>query len=160
MIKIYPDFIQNDIIDTFLKSVDWSLEKQYPNNTSPLKYICPIRYPEINSKAAELGNIKNVELLSYKTGAYTSSHIDDYELVDGDLNWTMTGILLMSHPTEYAGGDLIFNDLNIMTKLPRGTMITFPAGSESKKYTHSVNVVTAGQRNVLVYRYAGMVFNG
>jgi predicted 2-oxoglutarate/Fe(II)-dependent dioxygenase YbiX len=60
---------------------------------------------------------------------------------------------MLSEPSDYTGGELIFNDLNIRTKLPKGTLVTFPAGPDSKEYYHSVSKVLTGQRNVLVYRY-------
>ena len=151
MIQIYPKFIPTDVIDEFLKNVDWSLEKPFPNKQTNLSFICPIKN-KINKRAKELGNVINVELLIYRENAFSHRHIDSYEFT-GDYHWVMTGILMMTDPEEYEGGELLFNDLGIKTKCPKGTYITFPAGPNSTDYYHSVNKVISGQRNVLVYRY-------
>jgi predicted 2-oxoglutarate/Fe(II)-dependent dioxygenase YbiX len=151
MIKIYPNFVSSEEIDSLLETIDWSEERPYPAKQTNLTFICPVKN-KINKKAKELGNLINAELLIYREKCFSIRHIDEYDY-NGDFQWVMTGILMLIDPLKYTGGQLVFNDLNISMKLPKGTLITFPAGPDSKDYYHSVKEVTSGQRNVLVYRF-------
>lgn len=152
MIKIIPDFISIEAIDKLISSIDMSTAKDYPHQQF-VKSVNGIVYPPVHHRAKQFGNISNIEFLSYRVGSKMYPHIDKYRYYEGNKEWCQTGILFMSDPSTYKGGELVFDNLGISLKCPIGTYIMFPAGPDTKKYTHSINEVTEGTRISLVLRY-------
>lgn len=151
MLKIIPDFVSNETIDRLISSVDHSKATDFPHQQN-IKTVSGIVYPPIHKEAKQYGNISNIEFLTYNVDSRMFPHIDKYGF-DGDFKWAQTGILFMNDPSEYEGGELVFNKLNMKLKCPKGTYVLFPAGADSHNYTHSVNLVTKGIRLSLVLRY-------
>lgn len=152
MIKIYPDYLDSNTIDDFVSKVDYSKSQPWPNSDIPnLHSVCSIRHPS-NKVVQQLGELGNVELLTYTAGSYSSPHIDDYSW-SADFKWVATGILFASNPIEYEGGEFMLNNFNMILKPPKGTLIVFPAGPNSKQYVHSVKLIEEGIRKVIVYRF-------
>jgi predicted 2-oxoglutarate/Fe(II)-dependent dioxygenase YbiX len=154
MIKIYPNYLDSDTIDDFLSKVDYSKSLPWQNRDIPNLYsVNSIRHPS-NKIVKLLGELGNVELLTYTSGSYSSPHIDDYSW-GTETKWIATGILFASNPIEYEGGEFMLNNFNLTLKPPKGTLIVFPAGPNSQQYTHSVNLIKEGIRKVIVYRFIG-----
>jgi 2OG-Fe(II) oxygenase superfamily len=151
MIRVYPNVVEHELIDDALLTADYSSAVPWAGNIPNLNSIHPIKH-RINRTMKQFGELKNVELLVYTAGSYSTPHIDDYEF-NGDYKWVMTGILFTSEPEEYSGGELVFNTFNMELKPPKGTLVLFPAGPESTPYVHSVKPVTGGKRTVMVYRF-------
>lgn len=153
MITIIPDYITNDDIDQFLQIVDWSKEVDHPSPTG-IKSIngLLVRPKIIYDKVNELGKTGNTELLIYNEKTRSYPHIDD-ESYGNNYNWTSTGILFLSDPKDYEGGEFCLDHLNLKMKPTRGTYIKFKAGPNTHQYMHSVKQVIRGRRLVLVFRY-------
>lgn len=76
---------------------------------------------------------------------------DDKAFRDRHTDWTthachrrMSIVIGLSDITDYEGGELVFNDLNIKIKLPKGSAVVFDA-----KLVHEVLPITSGKRYVL-----------
>jgi predicted 2-oxoglutarate/Fe(II)-dependent dioxygenase YbiX len=151
MIKIIPDFVSSETIDRLISSIDTSKATDFPHQQN-IKTVNGIVYPPIHKEAKKYGNISNIEFLTYNVNSLMFPHIDKYGF-DGDFKWVQTGILFMNEPSEYEGGELVFNKMKTELKCPKGTFVLFPAGADSVNYTHSVKVVTKGIRLSLVLRY-------
>lgn len=98
----------------------------------------------------EYGNLQSIEMLLYKVDSHSPLHMDKSSF-DGGKKWIRTVILMCND--SYEGGELTFSNLSMNLKLPKGTLISFPAGSDSVLYTHGVNKITSGERISLVFRY-------
>lgn len=153
MITIIPEYITGEEIDQFLATVDFSKQQDHPSPTG-IKSIngLLVRPKSIYEKVNKLGKTTNTELLIYNERCRSYPHIDD-ESYGNNYNWIGTGIVLLSNPEDYGGGEFMLNHLNLSMKPLRGTLIKFPAGPETHQYTHSVKQVTSGKRLVLVFRY-------
>jgi len=151
MIKIYPNYLDSTVINDLLSKVDYTKSVPWNTGIPNLHSVSSIKHPS-NKVIKQLGELGNVEVLTYTAGSYSSPHIDDYSW-GTDLKWIATGILFASNPIEYGGGEFMLNNFNIILKPPKGTLITFPAGPSSTDYVHSVKQVTAGTRKVIVYRF-------
>lgn len=152
MLKIIPSCVDSSIIDELLSGVDYSLVKPFPYNDL-IQTIHPIIFPSIFKIVKQYGNVVNVELLIYDVGSYMAPHTDEYAF-EGDYNWKQTGILFLNEATDYEGGELILNELNTTLKCPKGTLVLFPAGPNTKPYTHSINTITSGKRLSLIFRFS------
>ena len=152
MIRIIPNFISNDLIDELITFAGNYPSAPWPTGIPNLTFTTSINHKVTNKIASSIGKLGNVELLSYKEGSYAVPHIDDYSW-GSDFQWEYTGILLASEPEEYVGGEFVLDKFNMVIKPPKGTLIVFPAGTECHEYVHSVNNITSGTRNVIVYRF-------
>lgn len=160
MIKVFPKFVDKELLTKWLPSVDRSLERPWPYKNM-FTIIPHIRYPrEIYNKICEQGSVSNTDLLVYRKDNYSAPHIDNYSITTGQSKWTATGILFISEPTQYEGGELCFNRLNLSMKPETGTFVMFPAGKDSHDYQHSVNKVVDGVREVLVVRFVDEIIHG
>lgn len=153
MIKVIPNFISNEAIDNLISSIDMSKAQDFPNQQN-IKTVNGIVYPPVHKEGKQFGKISSIEFLTYEENSKMFPHFDGYGF-QGDHKWVHTGILFMNSPSEYEGGELVFNMLNMKLKCPKGTFVLFEAGPTSKLYTHSVNTVTKGKRQSLVLRYTG-----
>jgi hypothetical protein len=151
MINIYPNYLDSNTIDDLLSKVDYTKSVPWNTGIPNLHSVSSIKHPS-NKIVKLLGELSNVEVLTYTAGSYSSPHIDDYSW-GVDLKWVAAGILFASEPVEYAGGEFVLNNFNIMLKPPKGTLVVFPAGPNSQQYMHSVNLVTEGIRKTIVYRF-------
>jgi predicted 2-oxoglutarate/Fe(II)-dependent dioxygenase YbiX len=152
MIQIIPNFVSSDTINRLVSTLDKTKATVFPHHQN-IKTINKIHYPPIWVPARKFGEITSIEFLMYEENSGMYPHIDKYSF-DGDFKWTMTGILFLNDPSEYVGGELLFNNLGIQLKCPIGTYVIFPAGQNSEPYRHSVNKLTKGVRNTLVFRYS------
>jgi predicted 2-oxoglutarate/Fe(II)-dependent dioxygenase YbiX len=153
MIKVIPNFVSDDIITKVVSSIDMTKAENFPNQQN-IKTINGIYCPPVYEKAKHFGKITSIEFLTYGENSKMFPHFDGYGF-QGDHKWVHTGILFMNDPSEYEGGELLFNMFNMKMKCPKGTFVIFEAGPTSKLYTHSVNTVTKGKRQSLVLRYTG-----
>lgn len=153
MIKVIPNFISADSIDRLVASIDMSKAEDFPNQQN-IKTVYGIVYPPVHKEAKQFGKISSIEFLTYSENSKMFPHFDGYGF-QGDHKWVNTGILFLNDPSEYEGGELVFNMFNMKLKCPKGTFVLFEAGPTSKLYTHSVNTVTKGKRLSLVLRYTG-----
>lgn len=143
--------MSEEVIDKLIASIDISKAKDYPNQQN-VKTVSGISYPPVYKEAVKFGEISSFEFLTYNVGSAMTPHFDGLSF-DGDYKWKQTGILFMNDPSEYDGGELVFNAFNMQLKCPKGTFVLFPAGNDTRKYTHSVNLVKQGRRLSVVLRY-------
>lgn len=153
MIAIIPNFISSDDIDVIISKTNFN--EFVPIDYSPgvlsknsFRPDCPIIFSSLTK--LNYGNLQSIEMLLYKANSYSPTHIDGGS-IDGGKQWIRTVILMCSD--EYSGGELLFPNLNINLKLPKGTLISFPAGQDSLLYSHGVNKINSGDRISLVFRY-------
>jgi hypothetical protein len=155
MIEIIPNFMSNEDIDTMISET--AFDQFTPVDYSP-GVLTQVPYKPSSKLLFEklrdrhYGNLQSVEMLLYREGSHSPIHIDKSSF-DGGKKWIRTGILFCSD--TYEGGELKFPNLDMSVKLPKGSFISFPAGSDSQIYSHGVSEIISGERISLVVRYCG-----
>lgn len=155
MITVYPNFIDNSVVDNEVANLDYSRFKlsrfsAFAMSQSSYNPHDKVIFKKIHKLG--LGELKSIEILQYKEHALSVAHIDK-KAFDGDEDWTGTALLFCSDPEEYVGGELLFPKMNMTIKPPKGTLVVFPAGPDSIPYTHGVAPVISGERIQMVFRF-------
>ena len=103
----------------------------------------------------QFNKYESFQFTEYKIKQHYSWHPDSY--VNKDIIRKLSGIILLSNPDDYEGGEIEFrlpnNKIIKMGKQPKGTMLIFP----SFVY-HRVKPITRGQRYSLVIWACGENF--
>jgi hypothetical protein len=153
MINIIPNFISTDDIDDMISNTNF--QEFTPVDYSPGVMTSVPYKPSRQTVFTEMaklnyGNLQSVEMLLYKVNSHSPLHMDRSSF-DGGKKWIRTAILMCND--AYEGGELMFPNLSMNVKLPKGTLISFPAGNDSVLYTHGVNKIISGDRISLVFRF-------
>lgn len=92
-----------------------------------------------------IGRPQRVQLTEYRPGQYYGLH-SDTDFFTGDLNIRKVSVVaLLSDPSEFEGGEFVFDDPNAPVPLVRGSVMAFPSLCQ-----HQVKPVTAGVRRSAV----------
>lgn len=88
--------------------------------------------------------VQEIHGVTYEAGGYFEWHKDNY----GDNKRALTGIILLSEPSEFEGGIFYYKNSNGVKRqsLKRGDLLMFDS-----KLEHKVAAVTFGTRKVIVF---------
>ncbi len=146
MIKIYPNFFNDEDFNRIISTLDRTNLFPVPNSVNTNS--CRNAKFKVKDIVEQFGILTFQELLVYGVGGKSYQHIDG----GTDNNqWNFTGILICND--TYGGGELNFSNLGIVIKPPKNTFIIFPAGKDSEIYKHGVDEVTSGERITAVFRF-------
>ena len=98
--------------------------------------------------------IEPIQIGKYTTGSHYDWHVDSYEPNENNRQRKLSAVLLLSQPTDYAGGMFEIKDIKTpLPKLSKGSIIVFPS-----VLLHRVTEVTHGTRYTAVAWAIGPAF--
>ncbi len=147
MLQIYSNFFTKDQFDRIIGTLDRNNMQDVPNSFNVKS--CGSRIFKVNDSISQFGNVTFQEILVYSVGGFSNPHIDGSSY-DGKI-WKNTAILICNE--EYTGGELYFPKLDARFKLPKNTLVVFPAGPNSQLFEHGVSEVLSGERITAVFRF-------
>lgn len=148
MLQIYSNFFTDDEFQRIIGTLDRNNLHDVPNAVNTKS--CPSRVFRVKDKISRFGDVSFQEILVYSEGGYSNPHIDGMSY-GGGLSWKVTGILICNE--EYTGGELYFPKLEASFKLPKNTLVIFPAGVDSHQFEHGVSPVLSGERITAIFRF-------
>ena len=148
MLQIYSNFFNEEEFNRIIGTLDRNILNDVQNTVNVKS--CPARPFNVRNKISQFGEIAFQEILIYYTGGISYPHIDGFSY-GGGKSWKKTAILICNE--EYTGGDLYFPKLEAKFKLPKNTLVVFPAGQDSHLFEHGVSEVLSGERITAIFRF-------
>jgi predicted 2-oxoglutarate/Fe(II)-dependent dioxygenase YbiX len=104
--------------------------------------------------AVKVRDWESPHILHYGRGGHYTAHVDAETLYTDDLDrvfWEKTldrdlSVVYFVND-DFAGGELVFPDIDLVVKPQAGTLVCFPS---DHNYIHGVNPVTSGHRYTIV----------